>query len=1563
MAVQRTNLQDRYELREVLGRGGMGVVYKAYDRVMGREVALKTILDIDDPATLQLFYQEWSILAIMVHPNVINIYDIGEFDQDGVKKPFFVMPLLPGVTLEKLIKDGSPRLSVPGVLEIVTQAAHGLHAAHEQGLVHHDVKPSNIFVMDDNSVKIIDFGIAREAGSGSAPAATKGTLYYLSPEQLQGKAPSPLSDLFALGVVTYQALAHKRPFDGTSEAEVVDAILHKTPPPVSDVNREVSIAIGQVIHKALAKQPQYRFANMREFAGALEKAARNEPLECFDASKVKPRIERALKSFEAGDYAFANEVLAELEGEGHMDPEIGLLRRQVEQAAKQTRVRQILDGARRFVEAGEFPLALRKIQEALEIDPYDADALALKAKVERERRERRVADLIQSARKHVDERAYRQAREALDNVVQLKPNETEALGLLAEVGRRESEMSQARDEKARLYQSAVEAWEKGEVTSALNKLEELVKMDEANPEPDAGRSTTYRNFYDQVHSENDALRNAYQAARRDLAEGNCEGALTICKQYLAKYPNHALFQALKFDTEARQRQQLSQIVAEIDRKVEAEPNLENRAAMLEDALKKYPGETHFERALQSVRDKRALVASIVSKASFFENRGQLDDALDQLQILKSIHENQPGLPEEIQRLTERRDRQAHMNSKAKWVDQARNCMAGGDYQRAQQAVITGLGEFPGEAELLALQEEVRAAQVRGVQALELLGKAREASDQGNPQEGLATLREAYRLDPRNSVIRTVTINSLLEEARRVMDSDLQTAESIVKEVQGLDPNHLQAQILAGRIAERKNEEAIAACLAQALHLQSQGDVNGAQALVAQALAANPHDPRLLQMQHTLEQSPSASTPLTAPPAQPDQTVDIGMSLTQALEGLPPSVAAPAPTAVSPEREIAAQSRKLIIGTGIAAGLLVLIALGVTVVRHRQKTAVLPVSAKYSIVMRSTPAGAEIKINGDSCGITTCALDLPAGNYRASAQLTGYQSTEIPFTVGPGSSKDVNLNLTPVGPRVTIFTDLTSGAVSLDDAPVGQIQDGGAEIANLAAGKHVLAVKGGDSAASISVEIAPGSAPALSAPIDAKNVRCFLVAGFGPDAKVYSNATGYRVTLDGKLIGPLTADGMPLGGLTPGTHELALDSDSGQHDRVAFESQPSATLYVSLGASQTLGMLTVETNEDQAHVLINGARYRRDTVRGHLVVYLAPSKYTITVQKDGFAPAPDQPVEIKRGVETKVSFTLTPAKAILAVHHAPPGTDVQVDNISRGTTHPDGEFQVGGIEPGRHTVTLHHDGFKPLQSDETFGSGKTVDVQGAMDAAPVTGTLRFNISPPDAHVRIRREGDAQDRDVTGASVTVPEGRYTVSVSAPQYTAGSATVQVAAGGTAVAEVTLKHAEAPKPAPKIAPAGPVFGLEDWLKTPGWAQQDGMLTHTSKGGEWVMATPDISQGTIRFTVVSLKGKHVAWVVACRDQKNYVYYEVDDKNVTRYEVKDGNKQIQIKVAHGLDRKKPMGIGLGVTPRSVVISVNRDGWLDLDKWDVMGTTVHGRFGFRITGSDEIGLQDFSITPN
>jgi serine/threonine-protein kinase len=135
--------QRRYVIKEVLGRGGMGVVYRAYDSETRRDVTLKTLLDFNDPAMLELFRKECEVLSSINHPNIVDIYDVGELeDDDGSRKPYFVMPLLPGVTLDELIAKTSHRLSVERVVDMMAQACRGLHAAHERGLVHRDIKPN-----------------------------------------------------------------------------------------------------------------------------------------------------------------------------------------------------------------------------------------------------------------------------------------------------------------------------------------------------------------------------------------------------------------------------------------------------------------------------------------------------------------------------------------------------------------------------------------------------------------------------------------------------------------------------------------------------------------------------------------------------------------------------------------------------------------------------------------------------------------------------------------------------------------------------------------------------------------------------------------------------------------------------------------------------------------------------------------------------------------------------------------------------------------------------------------------------------------------------------------------------------------------------------------------------------------------------------------------------------------------------------------------------------------------------------------------------------------------------
>src|SRR5262249_22551319 len=158
-----------------------------------------------------LFLKEWKLQASLIHPNIVEIYDVGEFDDDGVTKPYFVMPLLYGRTLGQLIASASHRPSVERAIDIICQTCRGLQAAHDRGLIHRDLKPNNIFVMDDDSVKIIDFGLVHTEGRKSTDGL-KGTLPYMAPELLQMQAPSVLSDIFALGAVCYETLTQRRAF-------------------------------------------------------------------------------------------------------------------------------------------------------------------------------------------------------------------------------------------------------------------------------------------------------------------------------------------------------------------------------------------------------------------------------------------------------------------------------------------------------------------------------------------------------------------------------------------------------------------------------------------------------------------------------------------------------------------------------------------------------------------------------------------------------------------------------------------------------------------------------------------------------------------------------------------------------------------------------------------------------------------------------------------------------------------------------------------------------------------------------------------------------------------------------------------------------------------------------------------------------------------------------------------------------------------------------------------------------------------------------------------------------
>jgi hypothetical protein len=829
----------------------MGLVYRAYDSIIRREVAVKTIRDIPEPAALQLFQKECDVLASMSHPNIVEIFDIGEFEEDGKRKPYFVMPLLPGTTLDNLIRQASHRLTVERTVQIFTQTCRGLQAAHERGLVHRDLKPSNIFVMEDDSVKIIDFGVAHITDAHST-IGQKGTLAYMSPEQIQMKPLSALSDIFSLSVVCYEVLTGRQPFRRANADQIVEAILRQMPPPASELNAAVNQAISRVVHKGMAKQPWHRFSTARDFAESLNKALRNEPIEFFDPARIRPRLERANRAFEEGDYQFAGEILGELQAEGHLDTGIGLLQQQIDRAVRQKTITQLLASARARFEEQEDPLALQKIQEILQLETDNAAALGLKAKIENRRSERQIESWYKLAAQHIENHAYPHAREALQNVLQLRPKEARAAQLLAEVDRHEQEYNRLRQEKAQLHRAAMEAYQKGEVSTALTKLALVLELDRQAPDPsNPERSTTYQSLYNKVRSEHDAMNNAYAEARKHLADRAFAKALALCDNYLAKYPNNALFQALKFDIEEQQRQELSAFIAAIDHRVESEPDLDKRVHILKEALEQQPGETHFQRALRLTEDKRDLVNSIIARAHLHEEQNLFSEALSDWEILRTIYSQYPGLKFEVERIQKRREQQSRSEARSRWVDQIDACVRSCEFARALDLVQRAEAEFPDDEEISELRRVATDNAQRADQAQALMTEGQDLCGQSRFTEGIALLRRAHALVERSPVASSVLANALLEQAQSMMDQDAAGAEAIVQEATALNPGNPLAKSLRSTLLDRRKEQFVGECVSQARRYHAAGDVARALASVEEGVAKYPHETRLLQVREGL----------------------------------------------------------------------------------------------------------------------------------------------------------------------------------------------------------------------------------------------------------------------------------------------------------------------------------------------------------------------------------------------------------------------------------------------------------------------------------------------------------------------------------------------------------------------------------------------------------------------------------------------------------------------------------------------------------------------------------------
>ncbi len=486
----------KYEILRKIGTGGFGVVYEGRDPFIKRRVAIKTCTS-EDEEIRQRFFREAEIAGNLEQRNIVTIFDFGF--EDGV--PYLVQEYLAGEDLDHKITRKDP-LTTAQKLELLLQVAQGLAYAHSRGVIHRDIKPGNIRVLEDGRVKIMDFGIARLADveSGLTKAGmTIGTAAYLPPEQIRGDKVDARADIFSFGVVAYELLAYQRPFDGKTLSTLLYQILSQEPLPLGELWFDAPPRLAKLVMRCLEKDSSDRPASFDAVVGELaavasETAGIDETLRIpqsavpaapaeTEAEGLGPFAERARAALAAGDMSAAEleiTLAAKKFGEGPtfrrlLEPlrrELAAIRdRHEEERRRGDRLRSLLERARKLVAQQSFDEARLALQAALEIDPGHGEARALIDQAESE-----LAEAAREKARAEDLQARRKALEKLLDGDQLDRAREALAGAQAEHGESAlADLERRLESSARAQQIAALAG-KARSLLAAGDLEEAAEM-------------------------------------------------------------------------------------------------------------------------------------------------------------------------------------------------------------------------------------------------------------------------------------------------------------------------------------------------------------------------------------------------------------------------------------------------------------------------------------------------------------------------------------------------------------------------------------------------------------------------------------------------------------------------------------------------------------------------------------------------------------------------------------------------------------------------------------------------------------------------------------------------------------------------------------------------------------------------------------------------------------------------------------------------------------------------------------------------------------------------------
>ncbi|HEY3738802.1 MAG TPA: protein kinase [Bryobacteraceae bacterium] len=621
----------RYEVLAELGRGGFGHVYKCLDPVLGTPVAIKILMSDGDARMLVRFRNEAATSRKLTHPNIVTIYDFG--DHEG--QPYIVMELLEGQDLQHAIESHLP-LTLLEKVQIMDQIAAGLGHAHENGILHRDVKPANVMLLRDHSIKIMDFGIALITRTNSTRMTPQGsmigTLRYLAPEQFREDKPDPRSDIFAYGLVSYELLGGTHPFNATDPAALMYSILRDEPTPISQVVPDCPEQLQSIMERLLQKDPDQRYQTLDDVQLDL-----GDVLSELREQRAVTLLEEAKAASSTGELERARELTREVLAlvPGHRTARLFREQLQLElrRRANRPRLDELIQQGRRAMTSGNPTEAAKKFESALALDPNDTGLQDLLRSARAERDLLRDANqALVRAEKAFKTGDYAGARMLAGQALQMAPSLERAKDLQhsAEAELMQEHRQVRLDEQIGKARQLLEArsWDEG--AALLADLErdysgETVLADLAHALAEGKQK-------DQREQQ---LAADLAAVRKQVLAGDLTGAVSRLEKLTGEYSESSDARAMlrvvrnKIESE-RQRDFVKAKLTEAEA-LESKRQFDAAVQLLDTALTRYPADTALiERrqaaiALQTAR--QAAIEKTLSSAAALRGQGAFDEAI------------------------------------------------------------------------------------------------------------------------------------------------------------------------------------------------------------------------------------------------------------------------------------------------------------------------------------------------------------------------------------------------------------------------------------------------------------------------------------------------------------------------------------------------------------------------------------------------------------------------------------------------------------------------------------------------------------------------------------------------------------------------------------------------------------------------------------------------------------------------------------------------------------------------------------------------------------------------